>query len=52
MTIQELKQIKGGAGISGTLLSGIVRGITQFLELGRSVGTAIRRIGSDNVCPL
>ena len=52
MTIKELKQIKGGAAISGTLINGVVRGVSQFLDLGRSVGSAIRRIGEGNLCPL
>lgn len=52
MTKKELMKIKGGAGISGTLINGFVRGIEQFLNIGRSVGTAIRRLGSGNICPL
>ena len=48
---QELLRIVGGA-ISGTLLNSIIRGINVFLDLGRSVGTAIRRLRSNNICPL
>lgn len=48
---KELLSIEGGA-ISGTLISSITRGINTLLDLGRSLGTAIRRIGSGNVCPL
>ncbi len=49
---QELLEIYGGLSISGTLINSFVRGINVILELGRSVGTAIRRIGSNNVCSL
>ena len=47
----ELVCINGG-GISGTLISSITRGINTILDLGRSLGSAIRRIGSRNICPL
>lgn len=49
---EQLLLINGGINITGTLLNNIVRGINTILELGRSVGTAIRRIGSNNICSL
>jgi hypothetical protein len=48
---EELLNINGG-GISGTLLNSIIRGINVLLDLGRSLGTAIRRLGSNSICPL
>ena len=48
---EELLDINGG-GISGTLISSLTRGINTLLDMGRSLGSAIRRIGSGNVCPL
>lgn len=48
---QQLLQIYGGA-ISGTLLNSIVRGINALLDLGRSLGTAIRRIGNNSICSI
>lgn len=48
---EELLNINGG-GISGTLLNSIIRGVNALLDLGRSLGTAIRRLGSNNICPL
>lgn len=47
---QELLSIQGGINISGTLINSFVRGINAMLDLGRSLGTAIRRIGSNNIC--
>lgn len=44
--------VGGGTTISGTLLNSIVRGINALLDLGRSLGTAIRRIGSNSICPI
>lgn len=48
----ELYDINGGVSISGTLISAVTRGINTLLDLGRSFGTAIRRIGSNNLCPV
>lgn len=48
---KELLNIEGGS-ISGTMINSITKGINTILDLGRSLGTAIRRIGSGNVCPL
>ncbi len=48
---EELKQIYGGA-ISATLFNAFVRGVNTFLEVGRSLGSAVRRIFSKNVCPI
>lgn len=47
----ELLNINGG-GISGTLISALTRGVNTLLDMGRSLGNAIRRIGSNNICPL
>ena len=48
---EELLNINGG-GISGTLLNSIIRGVNVLLDLGRSLGTAIRRLGNNSICPL
>ena len=48
---EELLNIEGGS-ISGTLISSITRGINTVLDMGRALGNAIRRIGSNNICPL
>lgn len=46
---QELLKINGGA-ISASYITSIVRGINSLIDLGRSLGTAIRRIFSGNLC--
>ena len=51
LTEEQLKQIEGGS-ISGTLINALVRGINSILDLGRSLGSAIRRITGNNICPL
>lgn len=48
---EQLLIIMGGS-ISGTLINSFVRGINVFLDLGRSLGNAIRRIVYHQICPL
>ena len=45
----ELKGIYGG-GISAAMINAIVRGATLLFEMGRSLGSAIRRCISRNYC--
>lgn len=45
----ELLDIRGGA-ISGTLISSIVRGIGVIVDIGRAIGTAIRRLNENKMC--
>lgn len=50
---KEMLLIVGGASaISGTIVNAFVNGIKIVLELGRSFGTAIRRLSGNNVCSL
>lgn len=48
---QELLLIDGG-GVSGTLISSITKGVTFIFELGKSLGSAVRRIVGKNICPV
>jgi hypothetical protein len=55
MTVIENKnlfEIEGGINISGTLINSFVRGINSLLEVGRSLGSAIRRVVDKSICPL
>ncbi|MBP3461301.1 MAG: bacteriocin [Bacilli bacterium] len=47
---QELKNIVGGLKFSAALFSSVVKGVSLLLELGRSVGTAIRRVKTNKLC--
>lgn len=49
---KELLQIVGGIKITAALLSSIVRGINSLMELGRSVGSALRRGQEGKLCPI
>ena len=47
----QLLEVTGGT-ISATLLNAIIRGADLFLEVGRSLGTAIKRFFSKKVCKI
>ena len=52
MEKNELLQIVGGASITGTLLNSIYKVGNMVFELGRSLGSAIRRIVGGSMCPI
>ena len=47
----ELKKISGG-GISASFITSLVRAVNSLLDLGRSFGSAVRRIQNGTICPL
>lgn len=49
---QELLQIVGGISITGSLISAIHRGISVIMDVGRSLGSAIRRMFGGTMCPI
>ncbi len=52
MRKEELVLVVGGASsITGTVLNAVIRAVNAALEVGRSLGTAIRRIKTRQVCP-
>lgn len=51
LTKEELLNVVGG-GITASMISAVVKGVNSILELGRSVGSAIRRIQEGKVCSI
>ena len=51
LTKEEAVRIYGGVNLSGTIVNAFLKGADIILELGRSLGSAIRRIQDHNVCP-
>ena len=49
---EELLQIVGGISITATLINSIARGISTVMDLGRALGSAIRRSIGGNMCSL
>ncbi len=52
LSFEEQLQIVGGINITGALIGHLVRGASIVLDLGRSVGTTIRRIASNKLCSI
>lgn len=52
LTHNEMINLYGGASITGAFLSSIIKGIDIILELGRSLGSAIRRSTSGKLCSI
>lgn len=50
LTNNELKEIKAGTAISGTLINALVRGINIFIDAGRYLGSSIRRFAGNKSC--
>lgn len=49
---QEMINIYGGTNITGAFLSSLIKGINIILELGRSLGSAIRRGSGGKLCSI
>ena len=53
MSEKELYDIKGGASyMNSTMLNSIIRAFNLSLELGRMLGSYIRRRKSNVMCPI
>ena len=49
---KELMNVDGGASFSATLLNAVSRAISTIQELGRNLGSAIRRLYNGSFCSL
>lgn len=49
---QTLCEIQGGINITASFVASVVRGINSILDLGRSFGSALRRIQFGKMCSL
>jgi len=49
---EELLTVIGGINITGAFLTSIYKGINTVLDLGRSFGSALRRISTGSMCSL
>lgn len=48
----DLLKIVGGWSITGTLINALVGAGKFIYSTGQALGSSLRRIGSNNVCPL
>ena len=49
---KDLDQIIGGTDFSATMINAFVNVLKLLIDAGKGVGSSIRRIAEDNVCPL
>lgn len=50
LTKIELTKIYGGVSVTGTMMNSFIKGIELVIDLGRSLGSAIRRWSDDCMC--
>jgi hypothetical protein len=49
----KMKQISGGAlTLNGTIINSLIRYVNVFFEIGKALGSAIRRNKSGSICPV
>lgn len=46
----ELLRIEGGLSITGTLINSITKGVSVIMDIGRALGSSVRRLISGNLC--
>lgn len=49
---EELEQVYGGTTISSAIINAFTNIIKVLQDAGHDLGSAIRRIGADEMCPL
>ena len=49
---EKLSLLYGGETISGTLVTALTSGVKALFDVGRSLGSSVRRLSSDEICPL
>ena len=47
-----LLSIEGGLNVTGSLIGSLTKAINSILDVGRGLGSAIRRISSGKLCSL
>ena len=51
VSVDEMKKIFGGS-ITASFLAAFVRGVNSFLDVGRSIGSSVRRLYEGKFCSL
>ena len=49
---EKLNLLDGGETITGTLVTALTSGVKALFDVGRSLGSSVRRLSSDEICPL
>lgn len=48
----DLEKIVGGTSLTGSVINALTEIIKVLGDAGRGLGSSIRRIGTNNLCPL
>lgn len=49
---EELVKIEGGSSISSSYINAIINGVKVIFEIGRSIGSSIKRSVLGDMCPI
>lgn len=52
LTNKELKSLKAGFSLSGTVINALVSSVKQLMDVGRYFGSGIRRLFSGKYCSM
>lgn len=52
ISTDNLKTLYGGASITGTVASALVKIVSLLYDAGKGLGSSFRRVGEENLCPL
>lgn len=47
---EEMKKIKGGAGVTATMINAVIRTVSTMFAMGQAIGSAIRRAVRGSYC--
>ena len=49
---KDLEKIEGGESITGTLISAFTNGLKVIFDIGRNLGSSLRRIKEGKMCEI
>lgn len=52
LTDEELRNIDGGFSLTGSIINAFVDGVKTIRDLGRSLGSSIRRLKDKKLCAI
>ena len=49
---EELMNINGGVNMTGAFINSFARGVQVIFDIGKSLGSTIRRLQNGSLCPI
>ena len=50
ITKEEMRQIKGGAGVTAAMINAVIRTVSTMFTIGQAIGSAVRRAVRGSYC--